>query len=330
MYWPEKLSLAQLPTPFHLLPRLSAELGVNIWLKRDDLSGFVLSGNKVRKLEYLLSKAQSEGATTVITCGGLQSNHCRATAFACASLGLKCHLVLRDGDKRQSGNLFLDQLAGAMVTVFSAPEYTKNLTGILRDLACEYEGKGEVAFVIPTGGSDGVGVWGYVQAAFELQGDCAQHNINPSHVVCASGSGGTQAGLAAGCALAGMDCEVLGFAVCDDERYFLDKIARDIESWQSFYPEVRIPSPLKFNVNDDYVGLGYAKSRNEELVFIAELARTEGVLLDPVYSGKALFGLVSEIRKDASRFGSDVVFVHTGGGFGVFAYEQQWQQILNC
>lgn len=328
MEWPEKVPLAQLPTPFHRLIRISDELGVNIWLKRDDLSGFILSGNKVRKLEYLLAKAKAEGARWVITCGGLQSNHCRATAFACAAAGLKCHLVLRDGDKRESGNLFLDELAGAKVSVVPQAEYAKSLNEILHATALEYERRGEKACVIPTGGSNGVGIWGYLQAAFELKEDFARHGISPSHIVCASGSGGTQAGLTVGAAMAGLEASVLGFAVCDNEQYFIDKIKADIASWRAACSLIDAPSDAPFSVNDRYIGLGYARSRDEELAFIAQIARQEGVLLDPVYSGKAFMGLVSEIKQNRNAFGSDVVFVHTGGGFGVFPYERQWREVL--
>ena len=128
--------------------------------------------------------------------------------------------------------------------------------------------------------------------------------------------------------MAGLDVSVLGFAVCDSEQYFIDKIEADIASWREAYPQINAPSDVPFSINDQYVGLGYAKSHNDELTFIARVARQEGVLFDPVYSGKAFMGLVSEIKRDRKAFGSDVVFVHAGGGFGVFPYEQQWQEVL--
>lgn len=329
MDWPSKISLAQLPTPLHRLNRISNEIGKNIWLKRDDLSGFILSGNKVRKLEYLLAKAKAEGADTVITCGGLQSNHCRATAFACATAGLKCHLVLRDGVRNQSGNLFLDLLAGAQISILSPVDYKQNLLGELNAIAAKYAQAGRRAFIIPTGGSDAEGIWGYIQAAFELKRDFEFAGIEPSHIVCASGSGGTQAGLIVGCDLAELNCSVLGFAVCDDQAYFANKIASDIADWRQLYSCKGLSSSINICVNDQHVGDGYACSRNEELAFIAGVARKEGVLLDPVYSGKAFFGLISELRKNPDAYGDDIVFVHTGGGFGAFPYEQQWLSVLD-
>lgn len=323
---PPRLHLAQLPTPLQALDRLSAKLGgPRIWIKRDDLTGSVLSGNKIRKLEYNLAQAIEEGCDTVISCGGLQSNHCRATALLCAQLGLTCHLILRGGEPDiADGNLLLDQLAGAEISYHPAAEFQPGLDDLLSNCQQAYAAQGHKAFIIPTGASDGIGVWGYVQACEELRQDFAQHNISPSHIVCATGSGGTQAGLTAGAAAYGLAAKVWGVNVCDDEAWFLRKVRRDMADWSQRYGVSLDTEQLAINVIDGYVGPGYAQAEQPVYDCIAELARTEGVVLDPVYTGKAFYGLLQELKN--GRFGDsgDVVFIHTGGVFGVFPHRQKF------
>ncbi|HEY7773116.1 MAG TPA: D-cysteine desulfhydrase family protein [Marinagarivorans sp.] len=325
---PARVSLAQLPTPFHQLQRYDADVRSRLWLKRDDLTGFLLSGNKVRKLEFVLAHAQSLGVERIITCGGIQSNHCRATAFACAQLGLKCHLILRDAKGRDSGgNYMLDQLAGAQQSIYPVNEYASNLSAIADQWLQAYAARGERALFVPTGASDGVGIWGYAAAAFELLEDFERAGIAPKVVACATGSGGTQAGLALGFALAGSDIEVVGYAVCDDAAYFDSKVASDIAKWQGLNPSLALMRPPRYRTVDNYVGRGYAKPGAEDLAEALRLAKLEGILLDPVYTGKAFYGLVTDMR--TGQFGAnDVVFVHTGGGFGVFPYEGDYQALL--
>ena len=323
-YWPARESLAQLPTPIHQLKRFGGDIGARLWLKRDDLTGFLLSGNKVRKLEFVLAHAKSLGVNRIVTCGGVQSNHCRATAFACAQLGIDCHLVLRDTEGRNAGgNFLLGQMAGADCSTYGVKEYTANLPDLMSYWSDVYESKGEVVLRVPTGASDGVGIWGYAAAAFELIEDFRREGIAPAVVACATGSGGTQAGLALGFALAGFDVDLVGYAVCDDAAYFNRKVAADIADWKRLNPGVQLQAEPRYRTVDAYVGGGYARPGASDLAMALELARLEGVMLDPVYTGKAFHGFVSDLRAVGAPLG-DVVFVHTGGGFGVFPYEQEY------
>ncbi|TDG13833.1 D-cysteine desulfhydrase family protein [Seongchinamella unica] len=318
--YPRKVDLARTPTPLQLLDRASARWGGGhrLWIKRDDLTGCALSGNKVRKLEYITAHAIDNGYDTLITCGGIQSNHCRATAFAGAQLGLGVHLLLRgSSDAPAEGNLLLDQLAGARVSCYPVREYVENLDGLFSHWQAHYAEQGHRALAVPTGGSDGIGVWGYIAGAEELGRDLRAAGIDLAHVVCATGSGGTQAGLTLGAALHQLPVTVWGINVCDDERYFLDKVAADAADWRQRYPGVPRVEP-DTRVLDGYVGAGYAKASPEVFALIAELCRLEGVLLDPVYTGKAFAGLVAEIAAGRFEGCRDIVFIHTGGIFGVF------------
>lgn len=321
---PPRLSLAVRPTPLQPLDRLSAELGgPRLWVKRDDLTGSVLSGNKVRKLEFALAAALRDGADTIITCGGLQSNHCRATALACAQLGLRCRLLLR-GEPQQpyDGNLLLDHLAGATVECFAPARYQRELPALLNDAADRCRREGGRPFVIPTGASDGLGLWGYIGAAQELAEDFARAGIRPRHILCATGSGGTQGGLTAGAALYGLDAAVWGVAVCDDAAYFQNKVRADLRDWRNRFQASLDVDALTVRVLDDYIGPGYAIAGPEVFATIQRAARTEGLVLDPVYTGKAFHALLEEVKR--GRFdGDDVVFIHTGGVFGLFPQRGQ-------
>jgi D-cysteine desulfhydrase len=318
--YPRRISLAQTPTPLQYLERASERWGHGhrLWVKRDDLTGCTLSGNKVRKLEFITAHAIDEGYDTLITCGGLQSNHCRATAFAGAQLGLKVHLLLR-GDKPadREGNFLLDQLAGATVSCYPKAQYVAEITDLFEHWTTHYADQGRRALSVPTGGSDGIGVWGYVAACEELAADFAATGIERAHVVSATGSGGTQAGLTAGAALHGLPATVWGINVCDDEEYFLDKVAADCADLRTRYPQVPAID-LDIRVIDGYVGAGYAVAGAEVFELISELGALEGLILDPVYTGKAFVGMLSEIRQGRFQGCDDIVFVHTGGIFGLF------------
>jgi D-cysteine desulfhydrase len=332
---PPRLALARLPTPLQALDRISVLAngggqGPRIWVKRDDLTGSVLSGNKVRKLEFTLAQAMEEGRSTIITCGGLQSNHCRATALLCAQLGLTCHLILRGeptGDA--DGNLLLDQLAGAHIDYYPAKDYQANLDHYLQASKADYDARGQSVFIIPTGASDGIGVWGYLSACEELKADFAAAGIEPEHIICATGSGGTQAGLTLGAHLLDLGATVWGVNVCDDEAWFLNKVRQDIEDWARRYQPAFDSSALDPRVIDGYVGPGYAIAEKEVFETIAVLARTEGLVLDPVYTGKAFHGMLAEIKKGRFAGASDIVFVHTGGSFGLFPQRAGLAQVLN-
>lgn len=322
---PPRLRLARLPTPFEPLDRLSARLGgPRIWVKRDDLSDCAVSGNKVRKLEFSIAQALAEGADTLLTCGGLQSNHCRATALLGARLGLGVELVLRgEPAGTPDGNLFLDRLAGAGVHCYPMRQYQQELDTLLAAHAARLRADGRHPFVIPTGASDAIGVWGYVAASAELAADFAQAGIAPRVVVCATGSGGTQAGLTAGLRLHGLDTEAWGMAVCDDAAWFRAKVRADLAAWRERYGVALDTDALPVKVLDDYIGAGYAQASPAVFETIGLAARTEGLVLDPVYTGKAFHGMLQEMRHGRFRDETDIVFVHTGGLFGLFAQREQ-------
>lgn len=333
MTLPGRIHLAHLPTPLAPLRRLpglpAPPHGPTIWIKRDDLTGSALSGNKVRKLEFTIAEALKQNADTLITCGGIQSNHCRATAIAGAQLGLKVHLILRgEPTDDPDGNLFLDYASGAEVSFYSVKEFKTRLDEIYEEIAEQYRQKGNRPYKIPMGASDEVGAWGYVAACEELKEDFVRHGIEPEHIVCATGSGGTQAGLTAGSQLFDLGATVWGINVCDNEDYFLHKIRSDLGKWRERYQVAEEIDPAAIHVIDGYVGPGYARAAPEIFETIARLARYEGIILDPVYTGKAFHGLLSEIA--AGRFDGvhDIVFIHTGGIYGLLAQRNQMPKDL--
>ncbi|MEZ7943767.1 MAG: D-cysteine desulfhydrase family protein [Halioglobus sp.] len=320
LVYPRKIDLAQSPTPLQYLERASEKWGCGhrIWVKRDDLTGSTLSGNKVRKLEFITAFAIDNGYDTLLTCGGLQSNHCRATAFAGAQLGLAVHLLLRGEEPLDpEGNFLLDHLAGAAVSCYPLKQYVNHLDDLFRQWQEHYAVQGRKALVVPTGGSDGIGAWGYIAACEELVRDFTTYGIERAHVITATGSGGTQTGLTLGAALHKLPATVWGINVCDDETYFLDKVASDAADWRRRYPEAPDVA-IEPRVLDGYVGPGYAVADPEIFELIAELGRLEGLVLDPVYTGKAFAGMLAEIGNGRFEGSRDIVFVHTGGIFGVF------------
>lgn len=325
--YPSRLKLAQTPTPLQLLKRLSAHLGgPKIWVKRDDMTGSAVSGNKIRKLEFSLAKAINDGCDTIITCGGVQSNHCRTTAVLCAQLGLKCHLILRgDPDSELDGNLLLDRLAGAQISFYSNAEFQRRGDEIYQHWFEHYQAAGGKAFVIPVGASDGHGLWGYIAACEELKADFGQASIKPSAIICATGSGGTQGGLIAGNALYGLGANIYGVNVCDDESYFLDKVRADLSQWQQWYSQPLDIDALTINIIDGYVGAGYAQASSDVFAAIKMVAEMEGLILDPVYTGKGFYGMLDQIKQGRFSDCDDIVFIHTGGLFGLFPQRDQLQ-----
>lgn len=333
MKYPPRLHLAHLPTPLAPLRRLSARLrrqgaadDLRIWVKRDDLTGSATTGNKVRKLEFILARAKDEGADTLVTAGAVQSNHCRATALLGAQQGFAVHLLLRAdaAPDDKDGNLMLDYLSGARVHYVGADALGAKMDAKLESCADACRSKGARPHIIPIGGSCGTGVWGYVMAAQELAADFAAEGIKPSVICCATGSGGTHAGLIAGAVRHGLDCPVLGIAISDDHRYFGGKVGRDLDDWQEQYGEHLERRDIR--VCDDYTCGGYGIASDAIFDLIAELAREEALVLDPVYTGKAFYGMVQEVL--AGRLRGDIVFIHSGGIFGLLArrrhYLAQW------
>ena len=321
-HYPARERLAQLPTPLDLLPRATERWGRGrkIWCKRDDLTGALLTGNKVRKLEFIAAEARARGCHGLITAGALQSNHCRATAAVAAQLGMKCELLLRSDGDELSGNYLLSELLNAEINFVSKRTTGDEMSEHLAEAESRWAARGDKAMVIPIGGSDEVGIWGYIAAVEELNNDMRVLGIDRALIVHATGSGGTQAGLNAGVALHQCPAQVLSYAVCDDEAYFVDKAKADWGNAQRAYPQ--LPAlEIAAETNDAYIGPGYGRADAEVFDAIAELAALEGVVLDPVYTGKAFHGLISDIANGAlaSDVG-DIIFVHTGGVFGIFPH----------
>lgn len=334
---PSRVPLANQPTRGHWLRYGErASLGARIWIKRDDHTGSELSGNKVRKLEYLMAEALAQQATHVITCGGEQSNHARATAFAAAQLGMQSVLILRTDDPTQppppTGNILLDRLVGAELVWISRPQWRER-TQLLAAQADRIRAAGGRPYVVPEGGSNALGSWGYIRAMRELADDLADI-ASPTHpvtVVYACGSGGTGAGLILGAKLlrlADRGIRVAGINVCDDRAYFVDVIGRICAEAEERWQLGANVTAADIELVDGHVGRGYAKSRPEELETIRDVCRSDGVLLDPVYTGKAFHGVVTELRADPHRFGAAVAFVHTGGMFGLFAAPDALEHVL--
>ena len=320
MSLPERLSLARLPTPLQRLHRLSEHWGgPSLWVKRDDLTGFEVSGNKVRKLEFHLAAARRAGADTVITCGAAQSNHCRATAFAAAPLGLGATLVLRTPDggppDASGGNHLLMELSGATIRYVDPAGYAER-DRRMAEIAAGVRESGGVPWVIPEGASDALGMWGFVLAIEELAAQMADLPAVAA-VWHAASSGGTTAGMAWGAHRLGVEIPIAGCCIGESAA----EVAARIETiWDEAAVATGEPAPKAPPLLiDDHVGLGYGRATDEELAVQAEATRLTGMLFDPTYTGKALVGLKREIDAGRYRDGDDVVFWHTGGGFAAFA-----------
>ncbi|MCL2724035.1 MAG: pyridoxal-phosphate dependent enzyme [Polyangiaceae bacterium] len=350
-----RIALVHGPTPIVRRPVLDEIIGARIWLKRDDMTGGAEAGNKIRKLEFLLADARAKRAMTVITCGGLQSNHARATAITCAALGLRSVLFLRVPDPARAretpleltGNVLLDQLVGAEIRFISPDEYRAR-DGMMEQARVELAELGEAAYVVPEGGSNGLGAMGYVEAMREtkeqidlgLTADAHGGSVYNAgnaprfHVVAhACGSGGTAAGVAVGAARFGVARETWAFAVCDDRTYFTKTIARigiEARGIDPTLPPIAFIEPgssdvvapdgaARVIVDDSAKGPAYAIMSDEQKRFIVRIARATGLVLDPVYTGKALFGLAQAIGRGQIPRGADVLFLHTGGLPGLLA-----------
>lgn len=316
---PARVVFAHLPTPLERLQRFSEELnGPDIYIKRDDLTGMAETGNKIRKLEYLLAEARQQGGEVLITCGGAQSNHARATAVSAAKMGIKCHLVLRNSTGSDpEGNLFLDRLVGAEITFITPAEY-EQVDEIMSKLADEYVTKGLKPYVIPEGGSNALGSLGYVTAMAEIVEQMKAQGLAFDHMICPVGSGGTLAGMLLGKHAFGVAGQVHGINVCDDARHFQNRISNILRNARrKFSFDLNLQSQ-DISIIDGYVGKGYGLNSQEEIDLIKHIAQLEGIILDPVYTGKAMFGLVDQIRKGRFKKGERILFWHTGGIFGLF------------
>ena len=327
-----RLRITHSPTPLEPMPRLTAALGgPTLYIKRDDCTGLATGGNKTRKLEFLMAEALARKADTVITQGATQSNHARQTAAIAARLGMPCEIILEDrtgfqsDEYKSSGNVFLDHLYGATVSEVAGGT---NMDAAMESLAETLRAKGRRPYIIPGGGSNPVGALGYVVCALEMVDQFNNLGLNVDHVVHATGSAGTQAGLVAGLQGCRSLIPVLGIGVraprAAQEQRVYDLALKTAEL-------LGVPGAVPRDsvvANCDYVGEGYGLPTPGMVEAVTLLARTEGILLDPVYSGKGMAGLIDLIRKGFFRKEQNVVFVHTGGAVGLYGYTQSFKSEL--
>jgi len=322
-----RVSLAHLPTPLEFMPNLSAELGgPRIWVKRDDCTGLATGGNKTRKLEFVMAEALEQGADTIVTVGAVQSNHVRQTAAAACKLGLSCEVLLehRISDPTEnyanSGNVFLDRVFGANLREYpGGTDFDK----AMQEVANEVESNGGKPYIITGGASDKIGALGYVNCAIELLTQANDMGLVIDHLVTATGSAGTQGGLIVGLKATSSNIPLLGIGVNAPRKKQEEKV---YELAKETAEHVGAPGVVKREdvvANCDYVGEGYGiptESMNEAIIM---LARTEGLLFDPVYSGKGLAGMIDLIRRGDYSKSQNIVFLHTGGSVALFAYADQ-------
>lgn len=319
--FPPRLRLSRIPTPIEMLqwpPPAFEDSGVEIYIKRDDLTGCALTGNKVRKLDFLLADALAQGCDTILTCGAVGSNHCRATALGAASLGMRTHLLLRGEPPRvPDGNLFLSLLCGATVEYISQDAYAQR-DRLLAEAADRLSSSGRHPYVIPEGGSNPLGCFGYINCVREIAFQSERMGYQFTHIVCASSSGGTQAGLVLGAQAYLPSVEVIGINVASRGDVLHQRLRQLIELWsREFQPEFDTDS-APITLLDNYVGAGYGVNQPQDFEIIRVMARSHGLLLDPVYTAKAFRGLAEEVRQGRFVRGSVILFIHTGGMHGLF------------
>lgn len=319
-----RVRLAHLPTPLEPMHRLTKHLGgPRLWVKRDDCTGLGIGGNKTRKLEFLMADAIKQGADVVITQGATQSNHVRQTAAAAAKLNLDCHLILEDrtgySDEayKSNGNVLLDNIFGATISVCAGGA---DMNAEMETLAGQLKEQGKKPYIIPGGGSNAVGALGYVNAALELVSQANDLDLKIAHLVIATGSAGTHAGLAVGMAAMNSSIPILGIGVrAPKEKQ--EKAVFDLAERTAGH--MNIPGVVKREsivANTDFIGPGYGLPTEGMIEAVKLVARLEGILLDPVYCGKAMDGLIQLARRGFFDKESDVVFLHSGGAAALFAY----------
>lgn len=320
-----RVHLAHLPTALEPMDRLSKELGgPRIWIKRDDCTGMSTGGNKTRKLEFLMAEAQEQGADLVITQGATQSNHARQTAACAARLGIDCHILLEDRtgsndpNYNENGNVFLDFLHGA--TAEKRPGSGLDMNAEMEAVAEKFRAEGRTVYTIPGGGSNPTGALGYANAAMELVTQANAMDLRIDRIVHATGSAGTQAGLVVGLKAINANIPLLGIGVrapkLKQEENVFNLAVKTAEKLGC--PGVVARADVE--ANTDYVGDGYGIPTKDGLAAIEMFARLEGILLDPVYSGKGAAGLIDLVRKGTFAGDENIVFLHTGGGVALFGY----------
>ena len=325
-----RLRFAHLPTPLEPMTNLSRVLdGPNIWVKRDDCTGLAGGGNKTRKLEFLMADAEQQGADTIITQGAVQSNHARQTAAIAAKLGYECYLLLEnrtgsdDPDFLANGNVLLDDIYNARLSDFPAgTDMNQEMLG----LAEELRAAGKKPYIVPGGGSNRIGALGYVNAAYELVGQCNDQGLKVDHVVHATGSTGTQAGLVTGLTAIHSGIELMGISVRAPKEAQEENVYRLACETAEFIGSSAALNRSDVVANSDYVGEGYGIPTDGMIEAVEMTARHESILLDPVYSGKGMAGLIDLVRQGFYRRGENIVFIHTGGAQALAGYRSLFGQ----
>jgi len=339
----KRLCLARTPTQIIRLDRLSKQLNREIYVWRDDLTGFVESGNKVRKLEFLFADAIEKQCNAIVTCGGIQSNHTRTATAIAKRLGFEITIVVSGQCEQDpssypsTANLLLNQIFGATIRFIETKNHEK--AGDQFDLFLKAEAdrltqEGKRPYIIPLGGSNTIGCLGYLSATNEmlkLWNETAPQSSGPDSVFCAVGSGATYAGLFLGLRhFQHPQTRVYGVSASNTKHYFesvITQLMRDAS--QRFLINLEDNFQKEVCVFDQYVGKGYEIATDDDLKFYLELARTEGILLDPCYTGKAFQGMISELKKFPLKYGKNILFLHSGGLFSTFAYQNQYSRVLN-
>lgn len=327
-----RVALGNWPTPLHELPGLSATLGgPRIFVKRDDLTGLALGGNKCRKLEYVLADAQRRGADTLITSGGSQSNFALQMAAAARKLGMEPYLVLVKGiHVKTQGNLLLHNILNSTVTILEVDDPSEMFTTMpnkMNELADELRSEGRNPSVIPAGAFTPLGTAGWVNAAEEMSQQLQDQKIDVHYVVLANGSGGTQTGLTLGFRQLKLPFDVIGISVLNEKTEATDIVLNQItETAQLLNLDVTISSN-DVTIYDDYIGQGYGIPTKECIEAIRMVAQTEAIFLDPVYTGKAMAGLINLINKGRLTKKDAVLFIHTGGVAADFAYSEELSRL---
>jgi L-cysteate sulfo-lyase len=319
-----RIRVAHLPTPVEPLDNLSAALGgPRIWIKRDDCTGLATGGNKTRKLEFLIADALAQDADTVITIGATQSNHVRQTAAIAGKFGLRCHILLEnraqsnDPSFNENGNVLLDRLYGAEITVHERGTDMKAAAAVP---AQDLHAAGRKPYVIPVGGSNPIGVLGYIEAAVEADAQFKELGVTIDQAIHATGSSGTQAGLVVGYASLGGEVPVLGVCVSQPQAVQEAAVLALVRETEAHLAAGELVEAKAIAANSDYVGEGYGIPTAGMIEAVKLVARTEAILLDPVYSGKAMAGLIDLVRKGRFEGAKNILFWHTGGSAALFGY----------
>ncbi|VAX27541.1 pyridoxal phosphate-dependent deaminase, putative [hydrothermal vent metagenome] len=313
---PKKMNIANIPTPIQKIEFN----GTQFLIKRDDLTGSLLSGNKIRKLDYILADVKKKKADYLFTCGGDQSNHARATVIAAKQIGVKTKLFLWGSDtKNADGNLFLDKLTGAIIKFLSKKEYN-NVIQIMLKESKRLQKKGNKVYVLPAGGSTPIGIWGYINFMRELSEQIDMKKVKG--ILSAAGSGGTSAGMLLGAAMLGLNLKIYGVNVVDDGETTRNVI---IELVEDCIKDFNLKVKVDFNnliILDGYSAEGYKSIADNKLKLIKEFFRSSGILLDPAYTGKAFYAYHENFLKGEKK--SNIMFLHTGGIFGIFSKRRKY------